>query len=1079
MRSLPSSLVNLYALSVNLTTLNLTSNKIRRLEVSTDPELYVAVQDLFLDDNELEFIDMEFFVPLKRLSLINLGMNWQINFSDWDAPLLHTLELHRNQLEQLPIAVERLPALYLLQLSSNNLTTLDLGLFINLTKLMSIDASDNQLSTVLPASLPDTNQTIHPVTLPALEILYLKSNVLTHIDFDRLNLPALESDGQCVPSMGRACLLPVLNMLTDGLVVLRNVPVEDYSSVRVELLRLPENPSGIFLQRVAQLVNRVEMYVFQEQTINIMPDNILQEVALYQAKALRQVLFGTNVLLNTFTVYGCSLDRIPATLPNAQELGELRIDSCNMKGFTFDAFARNSKLTVLDLSRNQISQIFPSILPELPSLAIESLYLSSNQLENVDMTAFASLTALRMLSLEYNNLLRLAAERTVTWPVLEMIDLHANQLQTLDLQWLVAPNLKRLMLDENRFQTIPPRLRRFPSLQMLGMGMNNFSGIDLAPLNGLPNLTVVDFSYNAKARFIRTSRPIQLPSVTYVTAENCALQRFNTTGMDMPMISYIGLRSNNFSTVPPLRKAFPSLETYSLEGSPLSCAAIKNQLDTIVAGFLILGPPQTESSCPFGTYKVSQQYTVCYTMLQLRSGCRVRNVEMGAAPFLASIAIDEPNHELEVLDIRKSAMRSLPSSLVNLYALRYLLLRDGQLETINLEPLRNSANLTKLDLTSNKIRRLEISTGPELYVAVQDLFLDDNALEFIDMEFFTPLRRLRHINLELNRLKRIVASEGKIIRLPALITLILNDNYLKQLNFTDCDAPLLHTLELCRNQLEQQPIAIRRLEISTDPELYVAVEELILSDNELEFIDMEFFVPLKRLAHIELKSNRLKQFKVSQSKIYRFPALQTLLLMDNYLKQLNFTDWDAPLLARLDLYHNKLTQQPIAVERLRGLIFLRMTSNHLTTLDLRSFVNLTNLTTLHVSNNRLRMVLPSSLPDTNHATHPVTLPMLQFLLLQSNALAHIDFDRLNLPALEELNLSNNLFRRLPNVFTLYPLLRFLKFLWNPIVCADLQALELYISARVLWIETSQATAASCSTNTWYKGPTGEFRCCSA
>ncbi|ETN65930.1 hypothetical protein AND_002279, partial [Anopheles darlingi] len=403
--------------------------------------------------------------------------------------------------------------------------------------------------------------------------------------------------------MGRTCSLPVLNMLTDGLVVLRNVPVEDYSSVRVELLRLPEFPSGTFLQRVAQFVNRVEMYVFQEQTFNIMPDNTLQDVSLFKAKALRQVLFGTNIQLKIFTVFDCSLDRIPTTLSNAQELKELVMESCIVKGFSFDAFASNSKLLALDLSRNQITQIFPSTLTERSSLAIETLNLASNQLENVDMTAFAPLTALRMLSLEYNNLLRLAAERTVTWPLLEVIDLHANQLQTLDLQWLVAPNLQRLWLDENRFQSIPPRLRRFPRLQMLGMGMNNFSGIDLAPLNGLPNLTTVDFSYNSNARFIRTSRPVQLPSISYMTAERCALQRFNTTGIDMPVIGYIGLGWNNFSTIPPLRKALPSLETYSLEGNPLSCATIKNQLDPILAGFLILGPPQSERSCRFGSYK--------------------------------------------------------------------------------------------------------------------------------------------------------------------------------------------------------------------------------------------------------------------------------------------------------------------------------------------------------------------------------------------------------------------------------------------------------------------------------------------
>uniref|UniRef100_A0A182QP56 Leucine rich immune protein (Coil-less) n=1 Tax=Anopheles farauti TaxID=69004 RepID=A0A182QP56_9DIPT len=421
-------------------------------------------------------------------------------------------------------------------------------------------------------------------------------------------------NGQCVPGMAMTCMLKNLNMVTDGLAVLRSIPPNTYYTIQVEKLSVQSTPSGAFLTRVAEFTDVVGFDSYHDPTLQLPAGLTLSAIYLYAARPLREVVIGAGEMnLTELSIYRCALESIPATIGNLPLLEQLTISECALKSFSFDAFRGNLQLRTVDLSRNAIQTILPSnFIGTQVMLAIETLYLSYNLLQNLNMIAFDPLANLNMIDLQYNSLTKVSADRTVNWPALEMLDVGNNRLAALDLQWLSAPNLKRLILSNNLFQAIPPRLRRFPSLQLIGLGENNFTGIDLAPLNGLPMLNSLDFSANPGCRYVRSSRPIKLPMLTTLYVEYCALVRFNTSGINLPTISFISLAHNNFSTVPPLGQVFQSLDSFSMADNPLPCSVLKARTEMLLSGKMIMGPPQlSPNDCPYGSVMIKDPLLLC------------------------------------------------------------------------------------------------------------------------------------------------------------------------------------------------------------------------------------------------------------------------------------------------------------------------------------------------------------------------------------------------------------------------------------------------------------------------------------
>uniref|UniRef100_A0A182NHX7 Leucine rich immune protein (Coil-less) n=1 Tax=Anopheles dirus TaxID=7168 RepID=A0A182NHX7_9DIPT len=200
-----------FANSPNLTTLLAYSNKVRFLEVSQNPDLLIPLDDLSLSDNLLETVDGAFFLPLKRLTYLNLESNLirriegrpislplvryitlmdnqllALNFTRWYVPDLVEIFLTHNNLTRIPVGMERLPKLITLVLANNLLYAADLRRLEGWNHLTKIDLSNNQLRTVMVSGSGR-------LALPNLLSVVLPYNQLTRLDYARWDFPKLNS----------------------------------------------------------------------------------------------------------------------------------------------------------------------------------------------------------------------------------------------------------------------------------------------------------------------------------------------------------------------------------------------------------------------------------------------------------------------------------------------------------------------------------------------------------------------------------------------------------------------------------------------------------------------------------------------------------------------------------------------------------------------------------------------------------------------------------------------------------------------------------------------------------------------
>uniref|UniRef100_A0A8W7K7C0 Leucine rich immune protein (Coil-less) n=1 Tax=Anopheles albimanus TaxID=7167 RepID=A0A8W7K7C0_ANOAL len=225
---------------------------------------------------------------------------------------------------------------------------------------------------------------------------------------------------------------------------------------------------------------------------------------------------------------------------------------------------------------------------------------------------------------------------------------------------------------------------------------------------------------------------------------------------------------------------------------------------------------------------------------------------------------------------------------------------------------------------------------------------------------------------------------------------------------------------------------LRRLEPSKDSQLIMPIEDLDLSYNQLEFVDMEFFIPFKRLQRLQLNYNQIKQIIATNS--FVLPLLHYMDLDNNELKQLNVSKWNVLKLDVLMLDNNNLSQLPIGIDRFTSLLSLYLSHNQLTTLDLRELEPLQKLRRLQVFNNQLHTVQPNCQALQNNICQRVSLPTLNHLDLHDNKLTSIDFNSWDLPELRMLDLSTNQLKRVLNLNKKFLKLKELLMHHNDIYC---------------------------------------------
>lgn len=323
-----------------------------------------------------------------------------------------------------------------------------------------------------------------------------------------------------------------------------------------------------------------------------------------------------------------------------------------------------------------------------------------------------------------------------------------------------------------------------------------------------------------------------------------------------------------------------------------------------------------------------------------------------------------------------------------------------------------SGRIEKLSMSYNKLGYLSDSTVLALRHDLERLELDHNELKALPSSIRDMLR-LRHLSLAYNLLEELLHLP------PFLHSLSVAGNYLVTfpVGFEDLAPATLAYLDIGYNQISVIPIGIfgkwsaalvtlnlkgnRITQLSSDvfPRT-LPLRELVLSFNDLYYVDKDVFGNLSMLRSLELSSTLFSgDFPV----ISYFENLSWLSLDNNnihYIKPEDLQNY--PSLEYLNLDFNKIIEFPSEVinsnytSRLRE---LRLSYNYLSKINSNFLSCLSELQSVDVSHNHVRSISDRSF---------INLPSLVYLNLAENLVDTVSEKTFcQLPALEVLDLQGN------------------------------------------------------------------------
>nr|XP_034889413.1 receptor-like protein Cf-9 homolog [Populus alba] len=427
-----------------------------------------------LRELDLSSVDMSPLVPDSLMNLSSSLSSLKLNYCGLQGKLpssmgkfkhLQYLDLVGNNITgPIPSEISHLSKLVSLDLSDNDDLFLEPisfdKLVRNLTKLRELDLSWVDMSLVVPDSLMNLSSSLSSL---------------------KLNYCGLQ--GKLPSSMGKFKHLQYLDLvgnnitgpipydfdqLTELLSELDLSWVDMSLVVPDSLMKLPSSLSSLILnscglQGIYPLENLVQL-----TDLDLSSNNLSGQIP----SSLGNLVLLTDLDLSSNNLSG----QIPSSLGNLVQLTDLDISSNNLSGQIPSSLGNLTHLTSLDLSSNNLSGTIPSFLFLLPSL--DYLYLHNNNL--IGNISELQHDSLRFLDLSNNHLHGTIPSSIFKQENLHVLILASNSKLTGEIPSSICKLRFLRVLDlsnNNLSSSVPLCLGNFSSmLSVLHLGMNNLQG---------------------------------------------------------------------------------------------------------------------------------------------------------------------------------------------------------------------------------------------------------------------------------------------------------------------------------------------------------------------------------------------------------------------------------------------------------------------------------------------------------------------------------------------------------------------------------------------------------------------------
>lgn len=452
-----------------------------------------------------------------------------------------------------------------------------------------------------------------------------------------------------------------------------NIPLEVLDLSHNSLVSIPPNA-------FAQLA-RLEVLRLDNNNINVLEDQAM----------------GGLVSLKTLSLANNQLVALPPELFSgpSSRLEELYLQNNSLSVLAPGLFAPLEHLLVLNLSRNELTNDWVTSAALSPLVRLVALDLSYNKLTKLDQSLLSGLTALQILNVRNNNLHSVAANAFLFQHNLHILLLSHNDLETLHPRAIAGlPVLNSLSLDHNRLRGLHRNaLKNCSSLQDLALNNNYLEQVPKA-IRPLTLLRTLDIGEN---------------SIEQVRGKDFE-GLHNLYGLRLAGNNLKSMHDDVFQSVPTLQVL--NLAHNQLEGKlnqsvfnslkDLRMLRLDNNKLEDINGLL-----QAQSELQWLNVSANKLQWFDYAFIP--KSLKWLDIHSNEIEELGNYYQLRDGFNLATLDashnrIKKLEPLSLPSSL------EYVLLNENNIGSIAPNTFINKLNLSRVELTSNHLERLDLSS---------------------------------------------------------------------------------------------------------------------------------------------------------------------------------------------------------------------------------------------------------------------------------------------------------------------------------------------------------------------------------
>ncbi|XP_047996815.1 insulin-like growth factor-binding protein complex acid labile subunit [Leguminivora glycinivorella] len=592
--------------------------------------------------------------------------------------------------------------------------------------------------------------------------------------------------------------------------------------------------------------------------------------------------------INAISITDGKIKKFPDAVLNLRQATIVDLSKNNIDSLNLAAFAKPSVINVLNMSYNNIERLDAQIgWPSFWQLPVTTIDFSHNNIQGVLQNNIAPYVTLRHLNLSYNYIESLSKFTFGNLTGLLTLDISNNKIFKLDSSLDGLVSLQELYLDHNDLTHLSKdNFRSLFALQYLNISSNSLKSIESSSFIALSSLKQLDLSNNMITAILKST--FQNNSVLYsLDVSFNKISKIESGAFAGAHITDLKLHNNTLAGY---------LDTDAFNGLYFE------KLDLSDADIGELGP---DLFGPHPTFRTLDFSNNCISKI---SKTTFRNLDY-----------------LQELDLSHNKLRSIDFDTTGLKNLSHFYIKNNDIKQIRRDAFEPLTKLQMVDLSNNSIENIQIQSFNNLKI-LHTLNLQNNPISDIPRQTFSGLSSCYDLDLSGSKIKTL--RNNSFNGMVSLNKLNLSHSDIKLLEFNVFNGTkAIEFLDLSFNQIEsfsinsihlkltwiylsynvitsisdiyfQKQRSINLIDMSHNKISYIQpgsfmdcenLYNLNLNHNYLSFLQFGVFEGLSRVGIINLSNNRFHRF--DGKLFYELPNLQVIYLDNNFIDKINLTEF--------------------------------------------------------------------------------------------------------------------------------------------------------------------------------------------